>query len=127
MSSSPESPVFLVDGNDVMAFRSVSAAESFLEPWAVSEERAEGFDSIGRRLAFSVERREQSRLVERLLGPDEGPVHIALAEHTPADPTILAKQLAQFLRAVASDPRVSYETMSLSELVKSMDPFIGES
>ena len=125
MNLVPQPPIFLVDGNDVTAFPSVTAAEDFLEAWAVAEGNLEGFDAIGRRLAFSVDRRPQSSLAERLLGPDFGPVHIRLADGVPPDPNGLRRQLAQFLRVVMSE-HLSYENMNLSELIQAMAPFIRE-
>lgn len=114
-------PIVLVDGHDVMMFASVADAERFLEPWAVEDGSAEGFDAQGRRLAFYVEPPSRGGVIGKLLGTPPGRVRIASAGGS-SDPETLKAVLRQYLSILRPDSAAAISTKSLDELVAAAYP-----
>jgi hypothetical protein len=110
-------PIILVDGHDLMMFGSVVEAERFLEPWAVEDGTARGYDAEGRKLAFRVERPSQRGLVPRLLGRPEGMVRITAADSVPQEQQVLRDILARFLTRRHSELVPALPDQSLPALV----------
>ncbi len=106
----------LVDGHDVLICATVAVAERFLEPWAVDDGSAYGFDATGRRLSFRVVRPSRSGLALRFLGQANGPVRIALAEEEASGRDELKASLRDYLRATA--PAEHVDGLSIIELIE---------
>src|SRR6478736_5827688 len=81
-------PIFVDNRGDVSVFRSVSYAESYLEPIDIENREYIAYDASGRLLALSADRRR---------------VYISLAEPKPTHGEALENALRHFLRAI-KDP-----------------------
>jgi len=99
-------PLVLVDGHDVMICASVGVAERFLEPWAVEDGSAYGFDATGRRLAFRIQPRPPAGFWSRLFGAAQGSVRIEPAEHEPTGRAELEAALKDYVRATLPSEQV---------------------
>ena len=114
-------PIILVDGHDVMMFGSVAAAERFLEPWAVQDDSAAGFDAKGRKLAFYVEPHSQKGWMNKLFGTPPGRVRIVAAQGS-ADEATLKTVLGRYLSARKPDSTAHGSSKSLEELIAETYP-----
>src|SRR6266550_216108 len=103
----PILPIFVDDHSDISVFRSVSYAESWMEPIDIRNREYTAYDAIGRLLALSADRRR---------------VHISLAEQEPTHSDSLAKALRHFLRAV-KDPVGDDPSYDLPRLVSHFDRY----
>jgi len=103
----PIPPIFVDDHGDVSAFRSVSYAESWMEPIDIQNCEYTAYDASGRILALSADRRR---------------VHISLAEKEPTHSEPLAKALRHFLRRV-KDPVGDDPSCDLARLVAHFDRY----
>src|ERR1044071_9030289 len=92
-------PLVLVEGHDVQICGSVAVAERFLEPWAVENGSAYGFDAIGRRLSFRLEPRRRTGLWRKFFGAVGELVRIDPAEHEPTGQVELEAALKGYVRA----------------------------
>jgi hypothetical protein len=103
----PTPPIFVDNRGDVSTFRSVSYAQSYLEPIDIENREYTAYDASGRLLALSADRRH---------------VYISLAEQEPTHSEPLAKVLRQFLRAV-KDPAGDDPSYDLTRLVLHFDRY----
>ena len=103
----PILPIFVDDHSDISVVRSVSYAESWMEPIDIENHEYVAYDASGRLLALSADRRR---------------VYIALAEQEPTHSEPLAKALRYFLRAV-KDPLADDPSCDLSRLVSHFDRY----
>jgi hypothetical protein len=108
-------PLVLVDGHDVMICATVAVAERFLEPWAVEDGSAEGFDATGRRLAFRVETTLPTGPWSKVFSSPREAVRIEAAEQEPSGGAELAAALRDYVRATLPSERV--EGVPVPELI----------
>ena len=99
-------PIVLVEGHDVMICASVAVAERFLEPWAVQDGTARGFDALGRRLAFRVEATPRRGWWARLVKPAVRSVRVDVADSEPSGRSELEAALRDYVSATLPAERV---------------------
>ena len=109
-------PVIVVDtGGDLCVFPDAEKAQAYLEPHDVHRGRYIAYDSEGRRLRLSVERKRQTLFTVLPIPPEEQVV----VEPGDAEPTHSEELREQLIRALshAGEPPDELATVSLTRLV----------